>query len=174
MNHLLYLFLFSHTANANPLVQYAQGDFSCRDSEDEIKNKEERALKKTLASYPSLIRPIIASSLRGKFHMCQKYKLSTDQDEMMLKCDERPTVAVQLNGTPTQYITEKGTMSVVAEVQNNTITQDFQAKSGGLLIQYAFYDKRLEVTKTLYSPYLRESLTLQTDYLLQESLYTQQ
>ena len=113
MTHF-YLSLFLQPAYANPIVQnpiveFAQGDFSCSESTEEIAKKRAQSLKKTTSASPILIRPLVSSSLKDKPHMCRTYQISTTEKEMNIQCDAKPIIALQLDGSPTQYPTPKGT-----------------------------------------------------------------
>ena len=82
---------------------------------------------------------------------------------------QKPTIAVQLNGTPTQYPKDDGTMlDVIAVIQNNQITQSFTFDNGMLKVIYTITPDCFWVEKTIYSTYLGMPLSIKACYQHQQ------
>jgi hypothetical protein len=142
-------------AAESPLVSWAQGTFTCDNSESEIKKKQAAAAKKTLDASSFLVRQFGASKLQDFPHVCRGYQISTTATTMTVTCDDKPTLDIMLDGTPTKYPTENGkTFENVATVNGSKIVQDLRSEKGAITVTYVFSEDKLHVHKQVESDYL--------------------
>jgi hypothetical protein len=152
-------------AHATELEQWAQGNFYCQSTVKEVENERQKAMEETLKASNIIIRTLAEPKLQGLPHICKGYQIKTVENIMHITCDDLPTIAIMLDGTPTQYPNDDGSgFNVIADVQNTKIVQDFQGENGGIVVTYQFSEGKLFVTKTINSGYLGKALTVSFGY----------
>jgi hypothetical protein len=145
--------------------QWGQGVFYCEKSEKDIDTQRQVAIHKTLMSSNIIVRNLAGPRLEGKPHICRVYDVQSTEKTLTVTCDARPTIEIQLDGTPTKYPTKDGgTVEVIAQVTGNTIVQNFEGDSGSLQVRYDFQREKLLVTKTISSGYFGTPLVMQVVY----------
>ena len=164
MSIVLFVLLAIAQAEVN-LTQWAQGEFVCEETVEEINQRRGRALEKTLAASNFLIRTVIDGKMEGKPDVCRRYQIQSNEDIMTVTCDDKPTVDIRLDGNPTIYPKpDNGTFGVVADVRGTIITQDFQGENGSIRVIYEFSAGRLLVTKIISSEYFGAPLRVDVAY----------
>ena len=145
------LFWIGLVAQATPqLQQMAQGTFTLSVPMEEMERERDRALRETLDASNIVVRTIAESKLENNPHICRSYVIETASNAMSVTCDEKPTINIKLDGTPTQYPIEDGTfLEVIANVESDRVVQKFQGENGGLEVLYQFTAGELLVTKTI-------------------------
>ena len=112
-----------------------------------------------------MVRQMVGSRLNGKPHMCRGYDIETNKTRLRITCDDKPTIDVKLDGTPTVYPNPKGDdLEIIAQVEKTTITQSFASKVAGLTVVYTFRPGRLIVRKEIKSDYLGKPLIIEAEY----------
>ena len=160
------LFILSiFIANAAELEQWAQGNFYCQSTVEEVEKERQKAMEETLQASNIVIRTLAEPKLQGQPHICKGYQIKTVENIMHITCDDLPTIAIKLDGTPTQYPNDDGSgFNIIADVQNTKIVQDFQGANGGIVVTYQFSEGKLFVTKKINSAYLGKALTVSIGY----------
>ncbi len=159
------LFLPLQAFAESPLVSFAQGKFTCDENETQIKKKQAAASKKSLDASSFLVRQFAGSRLENFPHVCRGYEISTTAKAMTITCDDKPTLKIMLDGTPTKYPAKDGkTFENVAKVNGSKIVQDFRGEKGAITVTYVFSDGKLNVHKKVESGYLGAPLEHQFTY----------
>lgn len=160
------LFFSIISAHASPELQlWAQGSFQTTESMEILEKEREKALQETLEASNIIIQTLAASKLEGRPHICTKYDFSTAGNTMTVTCDDRPTIDIKLDGTPTKYPhKDSPDLEIIADVKGTMVIQKFQGSNGGMEVIYQFSEKELVVTKKIDSSYLGKPLSLTMRY----------
>ena len=160
------LFIFIQSAVATSgWESWANGIYEPRESTEVIYQRREVSKQATLQASHFIVRTIAAPKLDKKPYICQEYEFETVHPVMNVRCDDRGTISINLDGQPTEYKRPDGTvMKVVAQVEGAKVTQAFSGEDGGLEVVYLFSEEGLVVTKSISSTYLGQPLTVEVFY----------
>ena len=163
---MLFSSLLLSFAIASPSLQeLAQGEFELILPLEEVQQQRAKALSETLEASNIIIRTLAASRLEGQPVICAGYQIQTTKRTLSIKCDQFPTIDIQLDGQITQYPKDDGsTFDIIAEVNGTSIRQYFQGSTGGLDVVYLFTPEKLIVRKKIDSDYLGQDLFLEMQY----------
>ena len=154
MNLMGLLLPLTSVANADPFDGLS-GQFIPVTSYEQIMMERDASVERALNASNLIVRTIASSSLETQPTMCAKYQFEYTGTTLFVQCDQHPNIAVHLNGEPTNYPKNDGSiMSVVAKVDGNNITQVFPFTNGTLTVVYRFDNNLFWVQKSLESPYL--------------------
>ena len=147
------------------LVRWAQGRFEAKETAEEIELRLEQARKESVNASGLMVRTLIGSRLDGKPHMCRGYQIETNRERLRIKCDDKPTIDIMLDGSKTIYPNPRGKdLEILAQIDGPTITQAFESKVAGLTVIYTFSRGNLKVRKEINSEYLGKPLIIEADY----------
>ena len=139
---------------ANPF-NVLSGQFVPATSYTEIMAERNASVEAALDASNFIVRTVAASTLNKQPTMCAQYSFEYTRETLYVQCDQHPNIAVHLNGDPTQYPKNDGTiLSVVAQVDGNSITQIFPFPNGTLTVIYRVDNGQFWVQKSIKSPYL--------------------
>ena len=164
--HFIVLTGWISTAQAATAFEKIESNYTTLEGSQGLENKRQEALKQTLDSTNIVIRTLAASKLEHQPNMGVDYVLSYSINTLPVKCDAHPSIAVHLDGRPTQYPKKDGTfMEIVAEVKENTILQTFPFANGSLKVIYRLENEQFWVEKSIYSSYLGMPLSVSSTYI---------
>ena len=148
----MWLFLLNIIPDAmalDPLYTFAQGTYRCVSTQKEQKILRRAAIKKSIEGGSLLVRTFAPKAFKEQPHICQEYRFETKENQMHVVCDTRPAIDIMLDGSPTIYKGEKGTISSVAQINGSEVIQEFSGKNGRLTVTYEFFEHKLKVIKTI-------------------------
>lgn len=142
-----------------------KGEYICVQSTEDLERRKQQALEKTLQSMNFLMRSMAESRLTGKPYMCRTYIIEPTENILRVTCDDKPVIEIRLDGTKTEYSTKEGSYASIAKVDERQIFQTFDAGKGGFSVTYIRTEKGFDVVKSIFSSYLKESLTVRASYI---------
>ena len=144
------------------------GIFVPTTSYEQIMTARNASVERSLEASNFIVRTVAASSLSKQPTMCSRYQFQHTDTILYVQCDDHPNIPVYLDGRPTQYPKKDGTsVDVVANVQDNTITQVFPFPNGTLTVVYKYEQGQFWVQKSIESPYLGLPVVAEGTYQLQ-------
>lgn len=152
------------TADAD-VTEATSGKYRLTDSPAQVQQFKEAAVKKTLDSMNFAVRAMAGSRVEAAVTACAAYDITISGDTMTVKCDAKPTVTVNLNGTPSSYTNDQGVAyTVTASRSGDQVTATFTGDDASQVTVYNFNDAGLRVQKTINSPYFGEPLRWTNNY----------
>ena len=151
-------------AHANP-GEAASGRWRLTDSPAQVQQFKDAAVKKTLDSMNFAVRAMAGSRVEAAVTACQVYDISISGQVMKVTCDSKPTVTINLDGTPTTYTSSEGeTYTVTGSSSGSSVTATFKGADASQSTVYTFSGGSLAVRKTINSPYFGEPLRWTNSY----------
>ena len=141
------------------------GVFVCVQSEDTVEKRKNVALEKTASESNFLIRSKVRDYLKGKPDMCRTYSVENHSKGFRITCDDKPTIDLRTDGTPTEYPSPKGKFSRTAKVTSGQVVQNFDFAKAGFRVTYIQTEKGFDVIKSISSSYLGAPLKVRASYI---------
>ena len=142
-------------------VAYPSGIFLRRESAEEVKQAQSKALEQTLAASSFWVRKAARKRLAESPYSCLQYRIRSHEDHIQINCDQRPTFTLRLDGQPTTYKDKKVD---ILSITPNRIEQYVGNEKGGMKIIYTFSKDMLTVQKIISSHHLGKDLSIQNTY----------
>ena len=141
------------------------GQWQLTDSPAQVQQFKDAAVKKTLDSMNFAVRALAGTKVESAVTACARYTITMDAQVMKVTCDSKPTVTVNLNGSPSSYTSDQGdTYTVTASVSGDVVTANFKGAEASQVTVYDFSGGQLSVQKTINSPYFGEPLRWTNHY----------
>lgn len=135
-------------------------------SDPSLATRMDAALETTLADMNFAIRLVAKPGLEAVLEACQVYTVSFAGDNVVVQCDQRPTIIAPLDGTPTPSTGSNGkTYTVSATASGDDILLNFSGENGSQTTRYAFGTDALTVTREIVSEHLKTPLRCDYRYV---------
>ena len=141
------------------------GEYSCVQSVDTVQKRQDAALEKTLAKTNFIIRSAARERLKGQPDMCRTYAIENHAKGFKITCDQKPTIDLRTDGTPTEYPTPKGSFSRTAKVSSDRVVQTFDFGKASFEVTYIVTETGFDVVKSIESSYLGAPLRVRVSYI---------
>ena len=143
----------------------ASGTYTLTDSPAQVAQFKEEAVSKTLNSMNFALRAIAGSRVESAVTACAGYNIVVEGGTMKVKCDAKPWVTINLDGTPSSYTNDQGVSYVVTASQSgDKVTATFAGDDASQTTIYNFAGGGLAVHKTINSEYFGEPLRWTNSY----------
>lgn len=142
----------------------ASGRWRLMDSPAQFQQFKDAAVQKTLDSMSFAVRAMAGSRVANAVSACGQYDIVLEAAVMRVTCDSKPTVVLNLDGTPSTYSADGTAYTVTAGVRGESVTATFQGPDASQVTVYTFSGTRLSVAKTVNSPHFGEPLRWTNTY----------
>ena len=112
-----------------------------------------------------LLRDLVRQKLSGATKVCTTYTLNVQPETVQLSCDDRPTVALQRDGSPLHTQNQAGEpVRGTVQVQGNTLRLIWQGESGGRTNVFSLQGDTLVLQAEVRSKRIPKPLRWTVDY----------
>ena len=140
------------------------GVYTCVQSVETVQKRKDAALEKTLSQTNFIIRSAAKDRLKGKPDMCRSYTVNNHAKGFLITCDQKPTIDLRTDGTPTEYPSPKGTFSQIAKISGAQVVQTFDFGKATFEVTYIQTETGFDVVKSIESSYLGAPLRVRLSY----------
>jgi hypothetical protein len=152
----------SAEANADAPIS---GQYNLADSPAQLAQFKQDAVERTLSSMSFALRVVARSRVEAVVMACAAYDIQLEADVMRVTCDSRPTITLNLGGSPSRFTNAQGQAYVVtASRDGDRITAMFSGPEASQTVIYTFGADSLVVDKTIDSAHFGTPLEWENSY----------
>ena len=148
-------------ATAHPMT----GTWRIATPEATLRKSLDGAIDGVAKEFNLLLRDLVRQKLSGATKVCTTYTLNVQPETVQLSCDDRPTVALQRDGSPLHTQNQAGEpVRGTVQVQGNTLRLIWQGESGGRTNVFSLQGDTLVLQAEVRSKRIPKPLRWTVDY----------
>ena len=141
------------------------GQYRLTDSPAQFEQFRQEAVERTLSSMNFALRVVARSRVEAAVMACSAYDVQVELAVMHVTCDSKPTLTLNLGGSPSQFTNAQGqAYTVTASRDGDQVTATFSGPEARQQVIYTFEADSLVVNKTIDSAHFGTPLQWESRY----------